>query len=123
MTNFSLTVNKGEIFCILGLNGAGKTTAVKLALNLLFPDSGEIEVLGEKPSPEVISRVGYVSENPYLFPYLTGRELFNLMEDPEETRNLWFDAMHRALRNELHIQLLHKIMETDNSLPRQLGRA
>jgi len=79
LTNFSLTVNKGEIFCILGLNGAGKTTAVKLALNLLFPDSGEIEVLGEKPSPEVISRVGYVSENPYLFPYLTGRELFNLM--------------------------------------------
>ena len=50
-------------------------------------------------------------------------ELFDLAEDPEETRNLWFDAMHRALRDELHIQLLHKIIETDNSLPRQLGRA
>ena len=79
LTDFSLDVNKGEIFCILGLNGAGKTTAVKLALNLIFPDTGEIKVLGEKPSPEVISRVGYVSESPYLFPYLTGRELFNLM--------------------------------------------
>ncbi|MBA3066240.1 ABC transporter ATP-binding protein [bacterium] len=79
LTDFSLEVNKGEIFCILGLNGSGKTTSVKLALNLLFPDSGEIKVLGEKPSPEVISRVGYVSESPYLFPYLTAREFFNLM--------------------------------------------
>ena len=50
-------------------------------------------------------------------------ELFDLVEDPEETRNLWFDIMHRALRDELHIQLLHKIMDTDISLPRQLGRA
>jgi len=79
LTDFSLDVRKGEIFFLLGLNGAGKTTTVKLALNLIFPDSGQIRVLGEKPSPEVISRVGYVSESPYLFPYLTARELFNLM--------------------------------------------
>ncbi|MEA2081343.1 MAG: ABC transporter ATP-binding protein [Elusimicrobiota bacterium] len=79
LQDFSLEINKGEIFCILGLNGAGKTTAVKLALNLIFPDSGEIRVLGEKPSPGVIRRVGYVPENPYLFPYLSARELFDLM--------------------------------------------
>ncbi|PKM99757.1 MAG: multidrug ABC transporter ATP-binding protein [Elusimicrobia bacterium HGW-Elusimicrobia-2] len=79
LKGFSLDINRGEIFCLLGLNGAGKTTAVKLALNLIFPDSGDIKVLGEKPSPEVVSRVGYVSESPYLFPYLTARELFNLL--------------------------------------------
>ena len=50
-------------------------------------------------------------------------ELFDLMDDPEETRNLWFDSIHQPLRDELQIKLLHKIMETENSLPRQLGRA
>ena len=50
-------------------------------------------------------------------------ELFDLLEDPEEAHNIWFDTTYRALRDELHIQLLHKVIETDISLPRQLGRA
>ena len=50
-------------------------------------------------------------------------ELFDLLEDPEEVHNRWFDSAYRALRDELHVQLLHKVIETDISLPRQLGRA
>ena len=79
LNGFSLLVNAADIYCLLGLNGAGKTTTVKLILNLIFPDSGSIKILGKKPSPEVISRIGYVSESPYLFPYLTGGELLDLM--------------------------------------------
>ncbi|MFH1352297.1 MAG: ABC transporter ATP-binding protein [bacterium] len=75
----TLNIFKGEIYCLLGLNGAGKTTTVKLILNLIFPDSGKIFVFGEKLTPSVISRIGYVSESPYLFPDLTGMELLDLM--------------------------------------------
>jgi len=75
----TLNISKGEIYCLLGLNGSGKTTTVKLILNLIFPDSGRVLVLGEKTSPAVISRIGYVSESPYLFPYLTGLEFLDLM--------------------------------------------
>jgi arylsulfatase A-like enzyme len=50
-------------------------------------------------------------------------ELFDLENDPDEINNLWNDPTHRRMRDDLHIQLLHKIMETDISLPRQISRA
>ncbi|MCP4141751.1 MAG: sulfatase-like hydrolase/transferase [Chloroflexi bacterium] len=50
-------------------------------------------------------------------------ELFDLQEDPHEEHNLWDDPANRSLRDELHLQLMHKIVETDISLPRQLSRA
>jgi len=50
-------------------------------------------------------------------------ELFDFEEDPHEINNLWNDQRHRALRDELRIQLLDKIMQTDISVPRQITRA
>ncbi len=50
-------------------------------------------------------------------------ELFDLHEDPDEYFNLWDKPEHQKLRDELRIQLLDKIMQTDISLPRQLSRA
>ncbi len=77
--NLSLSVEKGEIYCLLGLNGAGKTTTVKLILNLIFPKEGEIFIMGEPAGSETKKKIGYVTESPYLFPYLTGYELLDLM--------------------------------------------
>jgi len=72
LSGLDLTVNSGEIFGLLGLNGAGKTTAMKLALGLLFPTAGEITVLGLKAgTDEAKSLVGYLPELPYFYPYLT----------------------------------------------------
>jgi arylsulfatase A-like enzyme len=50
-------------------------------------------------------------------------ELFDLQEDPREERNLWDVPAHKSLQEELRMQLLNKVMETDISLPRQLSRA
>lgn len=50
-------------------------------------------------------------------------ELFDLQEDSSEVHNLWDDPAHQSLKEELKLQLLNKIMETDISLPRQLSRA
>lgn len=50
-------------------------------------------------------------------------ELYDLKNDPHESLNLWDELSSRSLRDDLHIQLLHKILLTDNSLPRQMGRA
>ncbi|MCD6413942.1 MAG: ABC transporter ATP-binding protein [Elusimicrobia bacterium] len=77
--NLSLSVEKGVIYCLLGLNGAGKTTTVKLILNLIFPLTGEILVMGRPVGAETKKKIGYVSESPYFFPYLTGFELLDLM--------------------------------------------
>jgi len=50
-------------------------------------------------------------------------ELFDLADDPRELQNLWDDPGHRSLRDELRLQLLDKIVETDISVPRQIARS
>ncbi len=58
----SFQVPHGEFLALLGPNGGGKTTLVKLLLGLLSPQQGEIRVLGEIPS-KAVARVGYVAQD------------------------------------------------------------
>jgi ABC-2 type transport system ATP-binding protein len=75
----SFDVRRGEIFGFLGPNGAGKTTTIKMLMGLVAPTAGTMEILGVRaPSPDVMARVGFLPENPYVFPYLSPREFVTL---------------------------------------------
>jgi ABC-2 type transport system ATP-binding protein len=75
LDNVSLDVEQGEIFGLLGPNGAGKTTTLKCILSLVKPTSGTIELLGDPvPAPKAMGRIGFLSENPYVYDFLSGRE-------------------------------------------------
>ncbi len=68
----------GVVFALLGENGAGKTTAIKILLGLLDPTSGESSVLGldsRKQSLEIRHRVGYVPDQPALYDWMTVDEV------------------------------------------------
>src|SRR5262245_52367494 len=70
--DLSFDVRRGEVFGLLGLNGSGKTTTIKLVLGLLFPTQGSIHVLGEKiPHPAAQKKIGYLPEVPYFYRNLT----------------------------------------------------
>lgn len=70
-----LKVNRGEIFGLLGPNGSGKTTTIKLLLGLLFPTEGEAYVLGRKASDVGKNeRIGYLPEETYLYRFLNAEE-------------------------------------------------
>ena len=58
-----LQIHRGEVFGLLGPNGSGKTTTMKLLLGLLFPTSGEVNILG-RPAGDVSKneRIGYLPE-------------------------------------------------------------
>jgi ABC-2 type transport system ATP-binding protein len=72
----SFSVQEGEVYGFLGPNGAGKTTTMKCLLGLLHPDSGEVEIFGERgPTLAARQRLGYLPEQPYFYPHLSGREL------------------------------------------------
>jgi ABC-2 type transport system ATP-binding protein len=70
---------RGEDFGLLGLNGSGKTTAIKLMMGLHLPTKGEVETLGRRaPDVGVLARIGYTPEAAYLNKILTGRESLDL---------------------------------------------
>ena len=75
LNSLNLDVHKGEVFGLLGPNGSGKTTTLKLLLGLLFPTEGEITVLG-KPAVDVEKneRIGYLPEESYLYRFLNADE-------------------------------------------------
>jgi ABC-2 type transport system ATP-binding protein len=70
-----LEIRRGEVFGLLGPNGSGKTTTIKLLLGLLFPTSGEIFILG-KSATDVSKneRIGYLPEESYLYRFLNAEE-------------------------------------------------
>jgi ABC-2 type transport system ATP-binding protein len=75
LCGLSLDLKRGEIAGLLGLNGAGKTTIMKLMTGLLFPDEGAISIFGLPPS-DIVSkkRIGFLPELPYFYPYATAVE-------------------------------------------------
>src|SRR6202046_5668417 len=85
----NLEVRRGEIFGLLGPNGSGKTTTIKLLLGLLFPTAGDAFVFGEPAAKvEKNERIGYLPEESYLYRFLHAEDtldfygrLFNI--DPE----------------------------------------
>jgi ABC-2 type transport system ATP-binding protein len=75
----SFEVRRGDIFGFLGPNGAGKTTTIKMLTGLIFPTGGKATILGQEvPSSEAMGNVGFLPENPYVYPYLTPREFVSL---------------------------------------------
>jgi len=76
LDRLSIDVAPGDVFGFLGPNGAGKTTTLKLLMQLVFPTSGEAEILG-RPLGDVAvrRRIGYLPENPYFYDHLTAEEL------------------------------------------------
>ncbi|MEN8128522.1 MAG: ABC transporter ATP-binding protein, partial [Planctomycetota bacterium] len=70
-----LRIHHNEIYGFLGPNGSGKTTTIKMLLNLLHPTKGMGFVLGGSVGdPKVSTRIGYLPEDSYLYRYLTARE-------------------------------------------------
>jgi ABC-2 type transport system ATP-binding protein len=64
LRGLSMSVPEGEAYALIGANGAGKTTAMKVLMNLLIPSRGEARVMGvesRRLDPKILARIGYVS--------------------------------------------------------------
>jgi len=78
LVDLTLAVESGQIFGLVGPNGSGKTTTLKLLLGLVFPTSGSGEVLGlPLGDPACKEQLGFVPEGPYFYDYLNATELLH----------------------------------------------
>src|SRR4051794_24549955 len=57
-----LAVPSGALYGVIGPNGAGKTTTIRLIMSILFPDAGEVSILGHRSALEAKDRIGYLPE-------------------------------------------------------------
>ena len=101
-----LEIHRGEVFGLLGPNGAGKTTTLRMLAGLVVPTSGWARVCGfdvwREPRP-ARARLGYLDEDPIVYPYLTGREFLELLAD--------LYGLPRGRQRELQIDRLLSLFE------------
>lgn len=77
-----LAIDEGEIVGLIGANGAGKTSTIKMILGLLVPDRGSVEVAGVSTTANPWrSQVGYLPEQPAFYDYLSGIEFMTFVGD------------------------------------------
>lgn len=84
VSNFTLSIDAGQVFGLLGPNGSGKSTLMKTMVGLIKPTSGSMRIFGKDPQGEplaVRSMVGYVPESARLYEFLTAREYLDFVAD------------------------------------------
>lgn len=77
VNNVNLEIKPGEIMALIGPNGSGKTTIIKMIAGLLMPDSGRITVNGHDTRKAPVSAkaaIGYIPDEPAIWPAMTGLE-------------------------------------------------
>ena len=75
VSGINLHVRQGAILGLLGPNGAGKTTTIRMIMNILVPDEGSIQVLGQPVSDNTRDLIGYLPEERGLYPRMKVREI------------------------------------------------
>ncbi len=97
LNNVNFQLKPGQIIGLLGPNGSGKSTLIKTINGLLVPTSGEITILGQKPSIETKSIVSYLPERTYLNDWMRVNQILDFFNDfyADFDRNKAIEMLHR----------------------------
>jgi ABC-2 type transport system ATP-binding protein len=96
--DLNLQIRYNEVFGLLGPNGSGKTTTLKILLGLLYPTKGKALCLGgDAANPKISARIGFMPEESYLYRYLNARETLDfygrLFGLPAKVRKMRIEAL------------------------------
>jgi ABC-2 type transport system ATP-binding protein len=81
VNGLSLTVNKGNVFGILGPNGSGKTTTLGMLLDVIIPTKGDFSWFGQPSSTHTRKRIGAILETPNFYPYLSAYKNLKIISE------------------------------------------
>lgn len=109
LRGLSFEVPEGSAFAMIGANGAGKTTIIKVLMNILEPTRGSATLLGvdsRKLSPKELAQIGYVSENQDMPPRLTVAEYIDYLRPFYPT---WDRDLEASIKRQLRLPADRKI--------------
>ena len=116
LRGLSFSVPQGSAFALIGANGAGKTTIIKILTNILEPTSGRATLLGvdsRKLSPRELVQIGYVSENQDMPPRLTVAEYVDYLRPFYPT---WDRDLERETLRQLRLPSERKIGDLSHGM-------
>jgi ABC-2 type transport system ATP-binding protein len=112
----SLTVPQGSLYGFIGPNGSGKTTTLRMIMNILYPDQGEIRVFGERLRGACVDRIGYMPEERGLYKRMKVRELlcfYGALKKGARVRSdvdRWLERFDLSSRAQARLETLSKGM-------------
>jgi ABC-2 type transport system ATP-binding protein len=119
----NIAVPNGSVFALMGANGAGKTTVIKILLNIISPTRGKATVLGVESraiDPTILARIGYVSENQALPRRLRVKDFFEYLRPCYAD---WDRDLEEELRGQLALPPNRKIGELSHGMRMKMALA
>ncbi|MBT9778319.1 ATP-binding cassette domain-containing protein [Clostridium sp. MCC353] len=122
LKDVSFCLPKGSIMGLVGENGAGKSTVIKSILGLVYPDSGEIEVLGQKGSPDRAAKeqIGVVLDN---YGFYDGLKIKDVARVMKELYTQWDDKQFQEYKKQFHLPENKKLKEFSKGMKQKLSLA
>ncbi len=114
--DLDLSVPEGAVFALIGANGTGKSTTIRMCMNILRPDRGEITVSGTPSchlAPADFQRIGYVSESQKLPEGLTLEQYFNYLR---RLYPAWDRALEKQLGDQFELPPSRKIKHLSHGM-------
>jgi ABC-2 type transport system ATP-binding protein len=116
VNQLSLKVPRGSIYGFIGPNGSGKTTTLRMMLNILLPDSGSIQLFGSSTPAASCHRIGYLPEERGLYRRMKVREHLQFLaqlrgfNQPDKAINLWLERLDLLAYANKKVETLSKGM-------------
>ena len=123
LQGLSFSVPEGSAFALIGASGAGKTTTIKILMNIVEASCGGTEVLGidsRQLSPKELAQIGYVSENQHMPGSLTVSEYINYLR-PFYAR--WDKSLEASIQHKLRLPPERKIRDLSHGMRMKLALA
>lgn len=105
LENVSLSIPQGQVVALLGRNGVGKTTLMRLLYGLITPGNGSCDILGFDPQKAPVGlrlRTGFMTEECHLYPWMIGRDLVKFLSPMFPT---WDASLFQSLIHTLEVPL------------------
>jgi ABC-2 type transport system ATP-binding protein len=123
LQGLNLSMPQGSVFALVGASGAGKTTVIRILLNILTPTRGRATILGvdsRSIRPEVLARVGYVSEGQLLPPRLRVGQFFDFLRPCYRS---WDLQLEHELRQQLRLPEQRRIQALSHGMRMKMALA